>query len=50
MLWEREDRSREDVSPVVAPWEESGGTEDETEAQEDGVDFEAPIRPIPEEE
>ncbi|MBP1686458.1 MAG: transcriptional regulator, TraR/DksA family [Deltaproteobacteria bacterium] len=50
MLWEREDRSREDVSPVVAPWEESGGTEDVTEAQEDGVDFEAPIRPIPEEE
>ncbi|MFN8625615.1 MAG: TraR/DksA C4-type zinc finger protein [Candidatus Binatia bacterium] len=50
MLWEREDRSREEVSIGMAPWEEPAGTEDVTEAQEDGVDFEAPIRPIPEEE
>jgi RNA polymerase-binding protein DksA len=50
MLWEREDRNREEGPPGVPPWEEPPGTEDVTEAQEDGVDFEAPIRPIPEEE
>ncbi len=50
VLWERDDRSREEVAAGVAPWEEPGGTEDVTEAQEDGADFEAPIRPIPEEE
>jgi hypothetical protein len=50
VLWEREDRSRGEVQPGLAPWEEQGGTEDVAEAQEDGVDFEAPIRPVPEEE
>ena len=49
ILWEREDHNRGEESPAVAPWEEPAGTEDVTEAQEDGVDFEAPIRPIPEE-
>jgi len=50
VLWGREDRSRGEASPGLAPWEEPGGTEDVAEAQEEGVDFEAPIRPIPEEE
>jgi RNA polymerase-binding protein DksA len=50
MLWEHEDRNGAAGLSAVAPWEEPPGTEDVTEAQEDGMDFEAPIRPIPEEE
>jgi RNA polymerase-binding protein DksA len=50
ILWQREDRDREEATAEAKPWEERGGTEDVAESQEEGVEFEAPIRPVPDEE
>ncbi len=50
ILWERESREKPEEEAEVRPWEESAGTEDVTEIQEDGRDFAAPVRPLPEEE
>ncbi len=50
LLWEREDRDRNETAAEPRPWEELGGTEDVTETHEDGVDFVPPVRPVPEEE
>lgn len=50
ILWEREDRDGQEGAPEVAPWEESAGTEDVTETNEDGAEFVPPVRPTPEEE
>ena len=50
ILWEREDRSKEDLPVETKLWEESYGTEDITEADEQGVDFVPPVRPGPDEE
>ncbi len=50
LLWEREDRDKNETAAEPRPWEELGGTEDVTETHEDGVDFVAPVRPVPEEE
>jgi len=50
ILWEREDRSKEEAAPETRPWEDQVGTEDITETHEDGVDFVPPARPVPEEE
>lgn len=50
LLWEREDRDKNETAVEPRPWEELGGTEDVTETHEDGVDFVPPSRPVPEEE
>jgi DnaK suppressor protein len=50
ILWERDDRSKEDPAAEPPAWEEAGGTHDITESEEDGVDFVPPDRPVPDEE
>jgi DnaK suppressor protein len=50
ILWEREDRDKEEAAPEVQPWEDQVGTEEVTEAHEDGTEFVPPARPVPEEE
>ncbi|MFI5397082.1 MAG: BON domain-containing protein [Candidatus Binatia bacterium] len=50
ILWEREDRNRQEELLETRPWEEQAGTEDVTEAHEEGLDFVPPTRPVPEEE
>lgn len=49
LLWEREERAKSESPQGPVPWEEAARTEDVAESQEDGVDFEAPSRPNPEE-
>jgi osmotically-inducible protein OsmY len=49
ILWEREDRDKEQAAPETRPWEDQVGTEDVTETHEDGTEFVPPIRPVPEE-
>jgi RNA polymerase-binding protein DksA len=50
ILWEREDRDKEESAPETRPWEDQVGTEDVTETHEDGTEFVPPARPVPEEE
>jgi RNA polymerase-binding protein DksA len=50
ILWEREDRDKEESAQETGPWEDQVGTEDVTETHEDGVEFVPPTRPVPEEE
>jgi BON domain len=50
ILWEREDRAKDEPRAETRPWEEVFGTEDIVEAQEEGVDFVPPSEPGPEEE
>ena len=50
ILWEREDRDKEECAPEPRPWEDQVGTEDVTETHEDGTEFVPPARPVPEEE
>lgn len=50
ILWEREDRDKEEAAPETRPWEDEVGTEDVTETHEDGTEFVPPARPVPEEE
>ncbi len=50
ILWERDDRDKADNTPETRPWEESAGTEDVVEVEEEGADFAPPIRPMPDEE
>ncbi len=50
ILWERDDRSKEDIGPETKRWDEPPGTEDVTEATEQGIDFVAPGEPVPDEE
>jgi RNA polymerase-binding transcription factor len=48
--WQREDRMREEASEPPLPWQEKAGSEDVTEVTEEGADFEAPSKPLPDEE
>lgn len=49
--WQREDRSRVVPTPAArAPWEDTAASEDIVEVTEDGADYEAPDRPVPDEE
>ena len=50
ILWEREDRDKEESAAETRPWEDQVGTEDVTETHEDGIEFVPPARPVPEEE
>jgi RNA polymerase-binding protein DksA len=50
ILWEREDRDKEEFAPETRPWEDQVGTEDVTETHEDGTEFVPSARPVPEEE
>ncbi len=50
ILWERDDRSKVEPGADPKPWEESQGTEDVTESQEQGLDFVPPSDPGPDEE
>ncbi|MBI1814966.1 MAG: TraR/DksA C4-type zinc finger protein [Deltaproteobacteria bacterium] len=49
--WQREDRTREEPTPLPrARWQDQPATEDVTEAIEDGSDFDAPSKPLPDTE
>jgi RNA polymerase-binding protein DksA len=50
ILWEREDRDKQESAPETRPWEDQVGTEEITETHEDGIEFVPPARPVPEEE
>jgi RNA polymerase-binding protein DksA len=50
ILWEREDRDKPELLPDTKLWEEPVGTEDVTETSEQGADYVAPSRPVPDEE
>ena len=52
ILWEREDRDKEESAPETRPWEDQvgTGTEEVTETHEDGIEFVPSARPVPEEE
>lgn len=50
ILWEREDRDKDESAPETRPWEDQTGTDDVTETHEDGMDFVPPTRPVPDEE
>jgi RNA polymerase-binding transcription factor len=50
LLWEREDRSKQDPAEEPLPWQESAGTEDIVECEEEGKEFVAPSDPTPREE
>lgn len=50
ILWEREDRDKPEVVPETKLWEEPVGTEDVVETSEEGADYDAPARPLPDEE
>ena len=45
ILWEREDRDKEESAPETRPWEDQVGTEDVTETHEDGTEFVPPCPP-----
>lgn len=47
LLWEREDRSRPKAEAPVLPWEEPAATDDIVETSEEGKEFVAPDRPLP---
>lgn len=48
--WEREDRTADNLAAEQKPWDQAVGSEDIVEATEDGADFVAPDRPVPDEE
>ena len=48
--WEREDRAKAETRRERPAWYEPSSTEDVVEAAEEGVDYEPPARPTPEEE
>ncbi|MBI4516972.1 MAG: TraR/DksA C4-type zinc finger protein [Deltaproteobacteria bacterium] len=49
--WQREDRAPGELPPAErVPWQEPATTEDVVEAGEDGADYDAPDRPLPDEE
>jgi len=50
ILWERDDRSKPEAYPEPKPWEEPPGTTNVAESTEEGVEFEAPTDPGPDEE
>jgi RNA polymerase-binding protein DksA len=50
LVWERESRTQERPMEVLAPGQEAGATEDIVESDEEGKDFTAPVKPMPEEE
>jgi DnaK suppressor protein len=50
LLWEREDRSKQEPPEQSLPWIEPAGTEDVVENAEEGTDYVAPAVPIPEKE
>lgn len=50
LLWEREDRSKENPPEVVAAGQEPAGTEDIAESTEEEKEFIAPAKPTPEQE
>jgi RNA polymerase-binding protein DksA len=50
ILWEREDRDKPGEAAEKRPWDDSGATEDVTESHDQGVDFEPPEGPVPDEE
>ncbi|MBI4525699.1 MAG: TraR/DksA C4-type zinc finger protein [Deltaproteobacteria bacterium] len=55
LLWEREDRAKEEQPELLPPEEipprkEPYGTEDIVESEEQGTDYVPPLRPMPEEE
>ena len=50
LLWERDNRSRENPLEVLPPGQEPAGTEDIAESNEEDKDFIAPGEPIPNEE
>jgi len=50
ILWEREDREKEEGPTETQAWEEPEGTEDVVEVVENGADFVPPWKPVPEEE
>ena len=50
LLWEREDRSKQEPADKPLPWQEPYGTEDIVECEEEGKEFVAPSAPTPEEE
>jgi DnaK suppressor protein len=47
LLWEREDRSKPKAEAPVLPWEEPAATDDIVETNEEGKEFVAPDRPLP---
>jgi DnaK suppressor protein len=49
LLWETERRARETAPEVTQRWEESAGTEDIIETDEEGKEFVAPAKPPPDE-
>lgn len=50
LLWEREDRSKEQPPEERTPWSEERGTDDVVKSVEEGLEYEPPDEPIPEEE
>ncbi|HEU4340706.1 MAG TPA: TraR/DksA C4-type zinc finger protein [Candidatus Binatia bacterium] len=50
LLWERESRTKEKPTEVLAPGQEPAGTEDIVESSEEGKEFIAPAEPTPKEE
>lgn len=50
LVWERESRTREAPPDVLPPGQETPGTEDIVESSEEGKEFTAPAKPMPEEE
>jgi DnaK suppressor protein len=50
LLWQSERRTREAAPEVTARWEDSPGTEDVVETNEEGKEFVAPAKPTPDEQ
>jgi len=47
ILWERDDRSKEDTAAETKPWEDNPGTDDVVDVHEKGEDFVPPGMPGP---
>jgi RNA polymerase-binding transcription factor DksA len=50
LLWENDRRAREEPPQATMRWEDSPGTEDIVESNEEGKEFVAPAKPMPGEE
>lgn len=50
LLWQTERRAREAAPELTQNWEDSPGTEDVVEADEEGKDFVPPAKPTPDEQ
>jgi DnaK suppressor protein len=50
LLWERQDRSKEEHPEELPPWQEPASSEDIVESSEEGTEFVAPSAPTPKEE